>query len=248
MLLVLGALIASFYFRNAGGKGEKAIYALLMGFYCLHILIMESRGGYLTFILLSPIVIHNLFPGISLRLTALLYFLLIVIIFSTPIVSERAVKTYMKLSEQYGDGEDVRWGKKYSKNLDRIYMWHWALELFLQNPVLGVGTGGYKQATLNAGGDKDIDHPHNNFLFVAASHGIAGLIIFLWLFWVLMKNGFKNRRSNTGFFILSSSLVLFVGGFTETHLLDAGGAFLLAVTAGLQGSLEKHRGSFWGRR
>jgi hypothetical protein len=57
-----------------------------------------------------------------------------------------------------------------------------------------------------------------------------------------MKNGFQNRRSNVGFFILSSALVLFVGGFTETHILDAGGAFLLAVTAGLQGSLENLNG------
>lgn len=238
MLLVLGLLMASFYLRNGARRGEKVTYALLMIAFFLHIVIMESRGGYLILVLMSPIIVHNLFPRISLRATAGLYLLLVALIFSTPVVRERAVNTYEELSEQYNEGEDFRWGRKYSKSMDRIYMWHWATKLFLQNPVLGVGTGGYKQATLNAGGDKGVDHPHNNILFIAANHGIAGLIVFLWLFWVLMRNGFKNRRSNAGFFILSSSLVLLVGGFTETHILDAGGAFLLAVTTGLQASLE----------
>ncbi|PKN62574.1 MAG: hypothetical protein CVU57_23830 [Deltaproteobacteria bacterium HGW-Deltaproteobacteria-15] len=239
MLLVLGLLIASFYFRNGTKKSEKATYALLMIAFFLHIVIMESRGGYLILVLMSPIIVHNLFPRVSLWATAGLYLLLIALTFSTPVVRERAVNTYEKLSEQYNEGEDFRWGRKYSKSMDRIYMWHWATKLFLQNPVLGVGTGGYKQATLNAGGDMGVDHPHNNILFVAANHGFAGLIVFLWLFWVLMRNGFKNRRSNTGFFILSSALVLFVGGFTETHIIDAGGAFLLSVTTGLQGSLKE---------
>lgn len=238
VLLVLGLLMASFYFRDSAGRGGKVIFALLMISFFLHIVIMESRGGYLVLILMSPIVIHNLFPSASFKVTALVYLLLIAVIFSTPIVRERAVDSYAELSARYSAGEEVRWGKSYSKDFDRMYMWYWAVKLFIQNPVLGVGTGGYKQAILDAGGEEGVDHPHNNLLFVAASYGIAGLFIFLWLFWVLLTRGFKSRRSSVGFFILSSSLVLFVGGLTETHILDAGGAFLLAVTTGLQASVE----------
>ncbi len=87
---------------------------------------------------------------------------------------------------------------------------------------------------VDAGAEVGIDHPHNNLLYMAASFGIPGVVVFCWLFWVLLKIGWRHRGETLDFFTLSSTLVILVGGLTETHLLDAGGVFLLAVTAGLQ--------------
>lgn len=112
-------------------------------------------------------------------------------------------------------------------------MWRWAFDLFMENPITGVGTGGYKQAILSSGGDMGIDHPHNNILYVAVSWGILGLAVYTWLLWILLKEGWQHRKSPTGFFVLSATLVLLVGGGTDTHILDAGGATLLALTTGL---------------
>ena len=84
-----------------------------------------------------------------------------------------------------------------------------------------------------------IAHPHNNVLYVAVSFGIVGLIIFGWFFWILIRESWRNRASPVGYFILSSVLVILVGGLVDTHILDAGGAFLLAVTTGLLSFLPK---------
>ncbi len=120
-------------------------------------------------------------------------------------------------------------------------MWRWAIDLFVEHPLIGVGTGGYKQAILSGGGEKGIAHPHNNLLHMAVSYGIVGVVVFIWFFWVLLKNGWQNRGSVPGFFILSSGLVILVGGLTDTHILDAGGIFLLAVTTGFQAALPKEK-------
>ena len=106
---------------------------------------------------------------------------------------------------------------------------------------MGVGTGGYHKSILLGGGEKGIAHPHNNFLYIAVSFGTVGLFVFGWLFWVLLKAGWQNREDPLGFFIMVSSLVILVGGLTDTHILDAGGAFLLSITAGLQSALLERK-------
>ncbi|MBN1546219.1 MAG: hypothetical protein JW902_06135, partial [Syntrophaceae bacterium] len=63
ILLVLGMMVASFYFRRAGEKKGKIFYACSMAAYFLHLMILEGRGGYLTFILLSPLMIYNMLNG-----------------------------------------------------------------------------------------------------------------------------------------------------------------------------------------
>lgn len=247
ILLVLGTMVTSFYFRIAGTRRKKWIYASLAAVYFFHLIILEGRGGYLTLFVLLPIIVYNLTRGKKVLLKSLVFLLAIGIMLSSPILRNRITQTKKGLQNHFKAGQDVTRGKKYSEHLDRIYMWRWAIDLFLENPILGVGTGGYKQAILSKGGDKGIAHPHNNFLYMGASFGVVGLFVFGWLFWVLLKAGWKNRESPLGFFIISSTLVILVGGLTDTHMLDAGSAFLLAVTTGLLSALPgSNRQSFSG--
>jgi O-antigen ligase len=240
IFLVLGMMTASFYFRIALSKKEKKIHALLILVYFAHLVILEGRGGYITFAFLSPIMVHNLTQGRHLWVKFLVYPLAIGIMFSSPILRKRVTQATENLQLHLYAGGDFTSGKKYSENFDRVYMWRWAIALFMKHPFLGVGTGGYGQAILSEGGDKAIAHPHNNFLYMAVSFGMLGLFVIGWLFWVLLKKGWQKRHIPIGFFIMSSSLVILVGGLTDTHILDAGGAFLLAVATGLQSAIPKH--------
>ena len=239
ILLVLGMMTASFYFRVAISKREQLIYASLMLVYFIHLMILEGRGGYMTFALLSPVIIYNLLYGKKLYYIFLFYALIIGIMSASPIVRDRVGNVVQDLQLHLKERGDVKMGKTYSKHIDRIYMWRWAIALFIKHPLIGVGTGGYKKSILSEGGDKGIAHPHNNILHMAASFGIFGLFVFGWLFWTLIKSGWPYRNSPTGFFILASSLVILVGGLTDTHILDAGGLFLLALTTGLLSLLTK---------
>jgi O-antigen ligase len=83
-----------------------------------------------------------------------------------------------------------------------------------------------------------VDHPHSNILHVAVSHGVVGVAIMLWFFLVLVRNGWYNRGSPEGYFVLVGALAVFVGGFLNTHVLDAGPAFFLAVLSGLQAGMN----------
>ena len=76
---------------------------------------------------------------------------------------------------------------------------------------------------------------------MAVSWGIVGILVWGWFFWVLLRAGWQHRDHIFGFFILSSVLVIMVGGMSNTHLLDSGGAFLLALTTGLASALPMGR-------
>ena len=137
-----------------------------------------------------------------------------------------------------GDGA---WGKEYTKHQDRFFMWYGAIPIFLENPFLGVGTGGYQTAMKQRGkpGDPDMAHPHNNLLHMAVSYGIVGIIAYLWLFVEIIRNAWEQKETPVGFFVLSAAIVVFVSGLFNTTILDVGTLFLLAVAVGLQQAFPK---------
>lgn len=115
-------------------------------------------------------------------------------------------------------------------------MWNGAVRIFKDHPFLGVGTGGYSTVLKKMGSPDDpiIAHPHNDFLYMAVSYGLIGVAAFFWLFGEIIKNAFTQRHNFLGFFVLSSTLVILVSGLFNAQILDAGMAFFLAVTVGLQ--------------
>lgn len=239
ILLVLGMMISSFYFKNEVIKRHRVKYLFFVMAFFFHLIILEGRGGYLTLIILLPVIIYNLLNGKKTVLMVFVYLALVGFMISSPIVKNRMSRTIGEIEYLINAEDEISSGKKYSEQIDRLYMWRWAIEIVKENPFFGVGTGGYKKAILLAGAEKGVDHPHNNVLYVAASFGIVGLLAFCWLFWCLLKTGWKNRHSSPGFFIMASTLVVIVGGLTDTQILDSGGAFLLAITTGFMTLFSK---------
>jgi O-antigen ligase len=242
LLLVIGILMATFYLRNSEGKKEKFLSSALAVVYFVHLMIMQGRGGYVTFILLSPLAVYNAAGSLvrkrRLWVVLVLYALMISIFFSSSIVRERVFNLSENLRQQLSAEGEVALGTKYSRLVDRVYMWRWAAKLFGEHPLVGVGTGGYRKWVLDKGGDQEIDHPHNNLLYMATSFGVLGLIAFGWLFTILLRAGWRHRNKEVGFFGLASLLAILIGGMTDTHILDSGGMFLLAVTVGIQSAVE----------
>lgn len=241
MLLVLGILIGAFLWKQAGTKKTKHLLSIMIIACFLHLIILRSRGAYFCFILFLPIIIYNLLYTKSLLKTAGIFLLILSLSFLSPVVQQRVGETYDEIQARFNAGGDIGWGKEYSENLDRIYMWRWAIELFLDHPIVGVGTGGLYKATLAAGGSVGIPHPHNNLLHMAVSYGLFGVAGFIWVFGVLLYNGWKYRSEPLGLFTLCSGFLLLLNGMTETNLLDAGGAFLLAASIGIQAGLMLSR-------
>jgi O-antigen ligase len=239
--LVLGILVSAFYFREIEEPRKRAAIAGLMLLYFLHLIILEGRTGYLTFILVSPLIMKTLFRNLRIWKCALLFVLVVGAMFSSPIVKKRVVLTISQLKYHMTAEPDKAWGREYTRQQDRFYMWSGATQIFFEHPIVGVGTGGYpvvlKKA--RAPGDPLIAHPHNNLLYMAVSYGIFGILAFVWLFGEMIRNAWNLRKEIRGHFILCTAIVIFISGLFNTTILDAGTLLLLSLAAGLQGGLPR---------
>lgn len=99
--------------------------------------------------------------------------------------------------------------EKDSSIVQRLELYSSAILLFLQNPLLGAGTGGFP------GG-----YPHNIFLEIAAENGIFGLLLFICFLFSVIQKGVKyiilylpkldEYSKNIGLIILTLSVTLFI--------------------------------------
>ena len=241
VFLIVGMLVASYYFREAAEKKSKVLLSFLMILYFFHLVIMRGRTGYVTFVLFFPLIVHTLFRKISFLKILLACVCVLSLMSLSPVVRERVSLSIDQLQYHLHAEEDSAWGKKYTKHQDRFYMWYGAIPIFLENPFFGVGTGGYQKALKQKGkpDDPDIAHPHNNLLHMAVSYGIVGIIAYLWLFVETIRNAWQQRETPVGFFVLSTAMVIFVSGLFNTTVLDVGTLYLLAVAVGLQQAFPK---------
>jgi O-antigen ligase len=241
--LVLGMLMASYYFRTLTDRRFKGLSLFLAGFYFFHLVILQGRTGYVTVVALLPLILRNILPRVHPVRIAAVCVLLAGLMFLSPIVRERVHLSVAQIQYHIQADPEKAWGREYTDNLDRFYMWYGAVRIFLAHPVAGVGTGGVQAARQAMGnpGDPLIAHPHNDLLYMAASYGIIGIAVFIWFFWTLLQNGWRERHTAVGYFVLSCGLVVLVSGLLNAQILDAGMALLLAYAAGLQQGLSRFR-------
>jgi len=110
----------------------------------------------------------------------------------------------------------------------RLLMWKASLEIFLSNPLFGVGPGDYKSsisALVSAGRFPDsilkFNQPHNMYLFSLAATGLTGLCSLLFIFYKTLRFAgglFANNQRNFGFLALALSVHFLTAGMTESLL------------------------------
>jgi O-antigen ligase len=106
----------------------------------------------------------------------------------------------------------------------RFLMWKAAIMMFLSNPMVGVGTGGYvpTMASYVASGQfpeflLQFNQPHNMYLFALATNGLLGLASLLYLFYRILIFTLPVVRSGQG-----ERLFAFIAAATAVHYLIAG--------------------------
>jgi len=233
--LVTAMLITSFFVKKAGTWKAKGGLLLLMAAYFFHLVILFGRTGYLTFIVLSPLMVRNFFHRARIWKITVVCMLLVGAMFLSPVVRERTALTVETLKYHLSAGPDKAWGRNYSPHQDRFFMWYQAARLFYRHPILGVGTGGFHTRVKESSppGTPLLAHPHNDILYMAVSYGIAGLAAFAWLFATLLRTAWPRRDTTAGYFVLSATLVILFSGLFNAQILDAGMAFFLACLVGM---------------
>jgi O-antigen ligase len=110
----------------------------------------------------------------------------------------------------------------------RLLMWKEAMEMFLSNPLFGVGPGDYKTtvSTFVAAGRfpgsmLNYNQPHNVYFFSLATTGLAGLSTLLFIFYKTLRYSgrlLRNKERLLGFLALSVCVHFMTAGFTESLL------------------------------
>ena len=92
------------------------------------------------------------------------------------------------------------------KNLDgRLELWGLAYDAFLENPLVGIGWGQYRELARETIG-RDIS-AHSTFLLVAAESGVVGLVAFLGLAAVVLYAGVQVANEAPGAAIVTAFVV-----------------------------------------
>lgn len=234
--LVICILMSSFFFRKAARRKEKIGWVALSILFFLHLSLSRGRAGYVAFAMVSPLIAYNFLHRFGIAKAATLAMALMGLLFLSPVARDRAELTIEQLNHHLHEDPSKAWGRVYSDKQDRFYMWHGAVMIFLDHPLLGVGTGGY-QSELKSRGNPDVPeiaHPHNDFLFMAVSYGIPGILALAWLYGIMLCNTWPRREDPLAFFVLSATLVIIASGLMNGQTQDSGMAFLLAMTVGMQ--------------
>lgn len=113
----------------------------------------------------------------------------------------------------------------------RLQMWAAAWSLFLKNPILGFGAGGFHAATTSVRHASSIyyvgtyEHAHSDYMTSLGTKGVLGLIALIALWLVPSYAVYKTRSYDGSPFWLLASLVLTIGfaafGATETMFIHS---------------------------
>ncbi|MDH5201997.1 MAG: O-antigen ligase family protein [Nitrospirota bacterium] len=234
LLLTTGILIASFYFLKARSKREHLLYISAMLQYFATISFTGGRSGYVALIVLSPFIVYNILGQRHIVKILIVSILAVALLFSFPVVQSRFLKAK----------EDVVLYTQGNVNTSiglRFHMWEIAVSEMKKNPILGIGTAGFKKSWELHKKDPALpffDHPHNSFLYMMVSFGIVGLVAFCSLLFIMLKRGWKCRDSAPGFAVFAFTGVFIIGSLTDTQVLPFATAIALPLFTGVSEALH----------
>ncbi len=228
LFLVFGLLIFSFYFSSLRRYRHRLAILCLMALFLFNLVMVPGRIGYLSFILLSPLMIPHLVGRQSAIKIAVLFIVFCSVLLLSGLVRDRVSIAQDEVRKYFQTGDVA------TSIGGRFLMWDGAISMFLVNPVVGVGTGDYRdQVTEHTGRQTSFNHPHNNFLYMAACFGIMGVVVLSWYFIVVIRRGWQTRETLTGFLSLSFSLIVLIGGMTDTQIINQFTGVTLALFTGI---------------
>jgi O-antigen ligase len=235
LLLMTGMLIASFYFLKANSNKTRLLYGAMMVQYFFTLGFIGGRSGYMALIVLSPVIAYNIVGQRHIARILIVSILAVSLLFAFPVVQSRFAKATEDISQYQQGNANTSLGL-------RFFMWNVAFSEIKRHPFFGVGTAGFKRSWEAYEKDPSLPpsvfHPHNSFLYMLVSFGIFGLAAFCWLLFIMLKKGWKNRKSSLGFAAFAFTLVFIIGSLTDTEVIVFATAIALTLFAGIAGAID----------
>lgn len=171
---------------------RKSIKLILLGLiyanlYC--VLFLYSRGAYAG--LAIGMFLLFLFKNRKLLLP-----LILVLLLWQVVLPEKAIERLKGTKTEYGELDE--------SSERRLVVWQKGLEIFKENPIVGIGFGVFR--TLGY----DLSDTHNIYVKILVEQGLAGLLIFLLVILAFMIEGFRLYQKGDDDFSKGLGLGLFV--------------------------------------
>lgn len=182
MLLAIGAIIFLLLADRVNSVQRLMFIVLAAGISLVMVLTFSRNGLYLTIIAL--VAYYFLFSRFSGRTIAMVIFLSILGIYLFGVATQVAGPAF---TERYSSTDPT--------NRDLLVRYGW--RIFLDNPLLGVGTSNYYRVVAQSEYLGSVSGAHNELIRAATEHGIFGLVF--WLFFALscVRLGFSQARGKT---------------------------------------------------
>ena len=226
LYLVIGLFTLSFAFRNEVNVKKRVITGFAMLTLFFHLVVLEGRAGYLILALLTPFIANNLMLNSSKLIKFFIFILIVSSLALSPVVRNEISKTIKQIKKR-----QVITQGKLDTGFMRPFMAHTAMELIKKSPMTGVGTGSFRHYSKQS--KRMFSHPHNNILHLGVSYGVIGILSYFWLFGNMLVLSWRKMGTQLGNFVFAISIVLFLGGFFDTNILNTGTLLLLMIGYGL---------------
>ena len=126
---------------------------------------------------------------------------------------------------------------------DRYYMWQAGLDMIMDKPIFGQGTGMilevYPKFRWEGAPNPNAPHLHNNFIQVAAERGLPCLVFLGWILFLLAREAWRVREvSRHGPLVLAALATTLASGMFEYTLGDSEIFMLILLLSALPFSLR----------
>lgn len=228
MAFALATFVAFWLAAQQKNRGWRIGLLVLAAAFVANIaLVTPGRSGYVVFLVLVVwcFAMWRGFKGVFLGALAALVMGLLAFNLSTS-VHDR-VSTGLREAQNFSTvSEETSLGR-------RMLMAQTALGMIRERPLLGVGTGSFKQSFSAIAAEKytgwraiPFDDPHNQYLFIATENGLIGLLAFLFMMGMILKyclrSGSIYGKMAAGCLLAWCATSLFSGHFRtfpEGHLI-----------------------------
>jgi len=239
--VVYGVWAAWLLFLGLQWQGVRrwSIWGLAAWAYVM-IFAAQGRNGYVVAVLMAMVVLFKWYQGVSLwRPLAIMcgLLLLISLVLLQGEGKERIYGTWLAMSGQQQISLDQSGGRAQLASNDRQKMRRISIEIWQDNPAIGVGSGGFPAAvaSLYQAGNIDVEafngnlksgvglaHPHNQYLLDLVRWGPGGLLSLMAIFYFWIKMGWKQQWrlsfSGEAALITLSGLALALSGLFEPSM------------------------------
>lgn len=233
LLLALATAWLSFLFRESAGTRNKALLLALMALNLVALALLKGRSGHLAFLALTPFITINLVRAHRKWLVCATGALLAGALLLSPLVQQRI---QLAINETRLHTMEQNPAPVTSIGI-RLALWHGAVQAFKTHPILGAGIDGYQVVMRRLFPQWEISatvkNPHNYYLYIAASYGLAGVALYLWLVTAVIRRVWPLRARWQGVLSLTTIAVVAVGSLTEVTPLQPQTGILLAMMIGI---------------